>query len=85
MFIDICPGTPPIYREEALTKLWTVGYKVEDNILFGVDSSLDQYGVENARAIIERDNQIYDKLDLDASVREKIYWKNAQRFIGLTF
>lgn len=83
MFIDICPGTPPIYREEVLTKLLTVGYDVENNILFGVDSSLDMYGVDYARSIMERDNKIYDKLGLKAALREKIYWGNAMRFLSL--
>ena len=37
MFIDTTPGTPRIYRQEVLTKLMTIGYDVEHNILFGTD------------------------------------------------
>ena len=43
MFMDITPGTPPIYRRDALTKLLTVGYAVENNILFDVDNEIDNY------------------------------------------
>ena len=35
MFVDITPGTPTIYRREALTKLFTVGYDIQDNVIFG--------------------------------------------------
>ena len=41
MFIDITPGTPEIYRRDLLTKLFTVGYDVENNIVFGVDCNYD--------------------------------------------
>ena len=45
MFIDLTPGTPPIYRKEALTKLFTVGYDIEDNVIFGTDCTADDYNV----------------------------------------
>ncbi len=32
MFFDLTPGTPVIYRRDLLTKLFTVGYDVPDNI-----------------------------------------------------
>ena len=37
MFFDITPGTPEIYRRELLTKLYTLGYDVGDNVMFGTD------------------------------------------------
>lgn len=36
-------GTHKIYREELLTKLFSVGYDVENNIMFGTDSLLTEY------------------------------------------
>jgi predicted TIM-barrel fold metal-dependent hydrolase len=84
MFIDITPGTPPIYREEVLTKLFTVGYDVENNIIFGVDSNTNNYNSSWAGEWIRRDNRIYDKLGLSKEVREKVYYRNLQRFVGVT-
>ncbi len=82
LFIDITPGTPPIYREEALTKLFTVGYDVADNIFFGTDCRANDYGIDYAKGIIERDWRIFEKLNLQKEVYEKIYEKNLKRFIG---
>ncbi|RPI61233.1 MAG: hypothetical protein EHM48_06000 [Planctomycetaceae bacterium] len=82
MFIDMTPGTPTIYRKEALTKLFTIGYKVADNVLFGTDGRVPEYNSEWPRTWIDRDNAIYDELGLDQEQREKIYCKNLLRFIG---
>lgn len=58
MFIDVTPGTPAIYREELLRKLYTVGYDVEDNLLFGSDGTAADFGSEWARGWAERDARI---------------------------
>ena len=55
MFIDIAPGTPPIYRKEALSKLFTVGYDIENNVIFGTDSSANAYNVKWAKLSLYRD------------------------------
>ncbi len=83
MFIDLTPGTPPVYREEVLTKLFRVGYRVEDNLIFGTDGVTPGYHHEWIKQWLDRDNGIYDKLDISQSVREKIYSKNFLRFLGL--
>ncbi len=33
MFIDITPGTPPIYREEMLRRAYSIGYDVAGSLL----------------------------------------------------
>lgn len=83
MFIDITPGTPPIYREELLTKLFKIGYDVENNILFGSDCNLDDYNSEWTMEWVKRDKEIYDKLSVDSSVVEKVFSGNLKRFLGL--
>ena len=50
MFIDTTPGTPVIYRREALTKMFTVGYAVEHNIFFGGDCRAQTYNSRWATA-----------------------------------
>ena len=82
MYFDLTRGTPKIYRRELLTKLYTVGMKVENNILFGTDANTAHYDSEEIKARIRYDNEIYDELALTEEQREKIYEKNLMRFLG---
>ena len=84
MFIDITPGTPPIYRREALTKIYTVGYDIENNILFGSDCRADDYDSDWAAEWINRDNKIYKDLNLSQGTIDKIYGQNLKRFLGIS-
>ncbi len=84
MFVDITPGTPPIYREEALSKLFKTGYDVSNNILFGTDNSVEDYDVDWAAKWIERDNTIFQKLGLPREAIDDVYANNLKRFLGLT-
>lgn len=81
MFFDITPGTPAIYREELLTKLFTVGYDVENNIMFGTDSITNDYNPEWVGGWISRDNAIYEKLGITEEQKQKIYCDNYMRFL----
>ena len=83
MFVDITPGTPPIYRREALTKLYTVGYDVQNNVIFGSDCSTDEYGSVWTRDWIDRDTAILKKLKLGRDAIRKLYEDNVKRFLGL--
>lgn len=82
MFFDITPGTPKIYREELLTKLFTVGYDVENNIMFGTDSLSTEYNPEWVSGWLKTDGEIFDKLGVTEEQREKIYNKNLFRFLS---
>lgn len=82
MFVDLTPGTPPLYRQDALTKLFSVGYAVENNVFFGTDCVTDNYDTAWAREWIERDNRIYDQLGLKQETVENVYFRNLQRFLG---
>lgn len=81
MFFDITPGTPPIYRRDLLTKLYTVGYDVEDNIMFGTDSLSNDYNPSWVAGWLARDKEILDDLGVTDAQREKLYEKNFFRFI----
>ncbi len=81
MFFDITPGTPEIYRRDLITKLFTVGYDVENNIMFGTDSLTNDYDPSWVRGWINKDNAIMDELNISASVRKKIYEDNFMRFL----
>ncbi|HML49167.1 MAG TPA: hypothetical protein PKE04_20700 [Clostridia bacterium] len=82
MFVDLTPGTPTLYREEALTKLLTVGYgAMPSHMIFGTDAA-SVYDVEMVTGYIKRDNAIYDKLGIDGQTRAQIYGKNLLAFLG---
>ena len=82
MFFDVTPCTPVIYREDLLTKLFTVGYDVENNIMFGTDSITTDYNPEWVAGWIARDNAIYDKLGVTEEQKQKIYCDNYMRFLS---
>ena len=84
MFFDITPGTPEIYREELLTKLYTLGYDVGDNIMFGTDASAHTYRAEWCSKWLDTDRKILDKLGVSLENRQKLYRGNLMRFLGKT-
>ena len=71
MFIDICPGTPFIYRKDMLEKLLLTGYDIEDNVLWGVDSNANDYGADYALRIYEFDDKAFDDLQISREVKTK--------------
>lgn len=82
MYVDLTPGTPAIYREEALTKLISVGYEMmPERMIFGTDGS-STYRSEAIKNMIARDNAIYDKLNVSPEVRKRIFCKNVLSFLG---
>lgn len=81
MFIDTTPGTPEIYRREVLTKLYTIGYDIFDNILFGSDSNTANYNVEWVRQWTSLDRRILTDLNIDKMLQDKYLTENALRFI----
>ena len=85
MFLDLTPGTPIIYREDLLRKIYTIGYDVPDNVMFGTDSSAECYNNGNwVTNWINLDNEIYQKLNMGEKLKSKIYNDNAMRFLGIT-
>lgn len=83
MFFDITPGTPAIYREELLRKLFRVGYDVPDNIMFGTDASASSYNSGWTKEWLKLDGQIMEELGVTEEIKEKVYCDNLLRFLGL--
>jgi predicted TIM-barrel fold metal-dependent hydrolase len=83
MFFDLTPGTPVPYRRDLLTKLFTVGYDVKHNILFGTDCSTE-YRVEWSKQWQDIDNGLYRELGVGDETRQCIYRDNFLRFFGVT-
>jgi len=83
MFFDLTPGTPVIYRRDLLTKLFTVGYNVKNNIIFGTDCLTD-YDIEASKKWQDVDNGLYHEIGVDAETVRRIYRDNFLRFMGVT-
>jgi len=64
MYIDATPGTPSIYRKEALHKAIALG--AEDHIMFGSDSHASDFCPEwgGAKRISETDKGIIKNWDI---------------------
>ncbi len=82
MYLDLTPGTPEIYREDLLKKLFFTGYDATKNILFGTDCCAENYDGAWARKWIDVDGEIMDKFGIGDDVRENIYHNNIMRFLG---
>ena len=82
MFVDLTPGTPEIYREELFYKLFTVGYDVPNNIMYGTDCSAHNYSCEWAKKWLTVDTALFDKFHIPPKMRQKIFEGNFMRFLG---
>ena len=68
MYVDLAPGTPGIYREEALRKLYLTGYKVKNRVLWGTDACANDYQVRLPKYWLERDIPIMERIAADADI-----------------
>lgn len=65
MYFDITPGTPPIFRREALRWIYLSGYKVKQRVLWGTDCLANDYNTEYARYWAKFDQEIMDEIAAD--------------------
>lgn len=82
IYLDLTPGTPKIYREDLMYKLFNIGYNVSGRLMFGADMSADDYEFKYVKEWIDLDNSIYDKLGVSQEIRENIYENNFLNFMG---
>lgn len=81
MYLDITPGTPPTFRKEALTHVFGNGFKVEDIVFWGSDNQTVDYQAEYAKKIRERDEEIFEELQISREQQEKIFYQNFMSFL----
>jgi predicted TIM-barrel fold metal-dependent hydrolase len=86
MFIDVTPGTPPLWREEVFRKLFCGDYDVAHNVIFGTDSYAHKYNVKWVVDWMRRDGALYGKFGLseEDGFLDHIYGGNLLRFLGLS-
>jgi predicted TIM-barrel fold metal-dependent hydrolase len=83
MFIDVTPGTPPVYREEVFRHL-LLSYNMRNNLMFGTDCNTDGYSIAQSTKWQNIDDPLYERFvegDVE-DFKEHIYGKNFLRFIG---
>jgi predicted TIM-barrel fold metal-dependent hydrolase len=83
LFVDTTPGTPRIYREEALRKLFTVGYDVAGNVMIGSDQCTGRYKSDVVKGLISRDTETLRKLEVSEETIAAVLGGNLRRFLGL--
>lgn len=67
MYADITPGTPGIYRREALRKLYLTGLDVKPRVFWGTDCVVNNYNPALAKRMIDRDVAIIEEIERDAA------------------
>lgn len=83
MFVDVTPGTPMIFREDAIKKLFFSGYDSKYNVVFGTDCNTEAYSTSWAEKWMRCDDGLYEKFGLaDQDFLDHIYCKNLLRFLG---
>ena len=82
MFIDLTPGTPPIYREELLRRAYSIGYDIVGSLLWGSDSAAPGYDPAYVQRWFERDRKIFDSLGVAEEAREPLFNGNLERFLA---
>ncbi len=82
MFIDMTPGTPQIYRADAIKKLLCVGYDIDKNLLFGTDQHADDYVSNDVTNLLDFVKDIYKSLNISRETIKNIHCKNLYRFLG---
>ena len=83
MFVDITPGTPPLYRREALYRLFRTGYQVEDAVFFGSDSHLDGYDAASVERQASADLGHFEAMGIPYRVVDNVFQGNVKRFYGI--
>ncbi len=68
MFVDLTPGTPRIFRRNALREYFLTGYpKIENWTVWGTDSHVENYDDSYARDILSRDKKYCEEIYRDAA------------------
>lgn len=86
MFIDTTPGTPRLWREDAMKKLLCGGYDVLNNILFGTDCNVNDYNWSWASGWIDYDSKLIGHFEIknQEDLKRHMFCDNLLRFVGIS-
>ena len=65
LYFDLAPGTPGIYREPSLRKLYLTGYCIKDRVLWGSDGMVNDYTPGLPLYWLKKDKPIFDAITRD--------------------
>ena len=68
MYFDITPGTPPIFRREALRWVYMSGLRVKHRVLWGSDCTTNDYHTEYAKYWADYDRNILAEIAADPNI-----------------
>ena len=68
MYYDITPGTPPIFRREALRWIYMCGCQVKHRVLWGTDCCANDYRPEYAKFWMDLDRSILEEIASDPNI-----------------
>ena len=58
MYVDLTPGTPAVFRKNALREYFLTGYpEIENRTVWGTDGNVDDYNTEYAAQILQKDRE----------------------------
>ena len=80
LFMDITPGTPKLYRKDALTKLLDMPGALS-HVTCGSDNVTSNYRSEYSREIQRRDDAICQEIGLQEGFLDDLYHSNAMHFL----
>jgi predicted TIM-barrel fold metal-dependent hydrolase len=83
MFIDMTPGTPASYRKDVFKRMFSMpAYCFEEQILFGTDGLLSDYGNPEIKSRIRQDREILKSLKLSKKVQDAYFSGNFEKYLG---
>ncbi len=83
LYLDTTPGTPKIYRYDLINKIYNCGYDTPRNVLFGADSTANEYNIPWVMYWVENDGKIMDDIGAKKKLHELYFAENYKRFFGL--
>ncbi len=84
LYIDLTPGTPECYRQNALNLLHDVSYdQMESRLLFGSDAYSCDFEASGIVDLAKSDSEKLAKAGFSAETIENILWKNWMEFWGV--
>lgn len=84
MFLDLTPGTPAIYRQDLINKIYNCRYDTPRNVLFGTDCTANNYNTAWAKSWIDTDTKIMTDIGANKRLQQYYLNDNYMRFFGVT-
>jgi predicted TIM-barrel fold metal-dependent hydrolase len=83
MYVDMTPGTPKSYRADVFKRMFSLpNYHFEEQIMFGTDAVLSDYGHPRVREIVRQDRAILKRFKASRKVLEAYFYGNFEKYLG---